>query len=75
MISNKLLKNYPSFRLQLHNLFSTEGFFEVAGESWTEWDINPRPLNSYKLKRFSFILNCQVVYVTRFCYICYAWLL
>ena len=24
----------------------TEGFFEVAIESWPEWDLNPRPLNS-----------------------------
>ena len=24
----------------------TERFFEVALESWPEWDLNPRPLNS-----------------------------
>ena len=24
----------------------TEGLFEVAIESWPEWDLNPRPLNS-----------------------------
>ena len=23
-----------------------EGFFEVTIESWPEWDLNPRPLNS-----------------------------
>ena len=23
-----------------------EGFLEVAIESWPEWDLNPRPLNS-----------------------------
>ena len=27
-------------------LFTTEGFFEVAIESWPDWDLNPRPLNS-----------------------------
>ena len=29
-------------------VFATEGFFEVAVaiESWPEWDLNPRPLNS-----------------------------
>ena len=27
-------------------LFTTEGFFEVAIESWPEWDLNPRPVNS-----------------------------
>ena len=27
-------------------VFTTEGFLEVAIESWPEWDLNPRPLNS-----------------------------
>ena len=27
-------------------VFTTEGFFEVAIESWPEWYLNPRPLNS-----------------------------
>ena len=27
-------------------VFITEGFLEVAIESWPEWDLNPRPLNS-----------------------------
>ena len=27
-------------------VFTTEGLFEVAMESWPEWDLNPRPLNS-----------------------------
>ena len=28
-------------------VFTTERLFvEVAIESWTEWDLNPRPLNS-----------------------------
>ena len=26
-----------------------EGFFEVAIESWPEWDLNPRPLNSVQI--------------------------
>ena len=25
---------------------TTDGFFEVAIESWPEWDLNPQPLNS-----------------------------
>ena len=24
-------------------VFTTEGLFEVAIESWPEWDLNPRP--------------------------------
>ena len=27
-------------------VFTTEGLFEVAIESWPEWDLNPGPLNS-----------------------------
>ena len=30
----------------IHMVFTTEGFWEVAIESWGEWDLNPRPLNS-----------------------------
>ena len=26
-------------------IFTTEGFFEVAIQSWSEWDSNPRLLN------------------------------
>ena len=27
-------------------VFAPEGLFEVAIESWPEWHLNPRPLNS-----------------------------
>ena len=27
-------------------VFTTEGLFEVAIESWPDWNLNPRPLNS-----------------------------
>ena len=27
-------------------VFTNEGLFEVAIESWSEWDLNPQPLNS-----------------------------
>ena len=29
-------------------VFPTEGLFEVAIESWLEWDLNPQPLNSFQ---------------------------
>ena len=32
--------------IYIYMVFITEGFFEVAIESWPEWDLNPRPLNS-----------------------------
>ena len=30
----------------MYMVFTTEEFLEVATESWPEWDLNPRPLNS-----------------------------
>ena len=27
-------------------VFTTEGLLEAAIGSWSEWDLNPRPLNS-----------------------------
>ena len=32
--------------IYVYMVFTTEGLFEVAIESWSEWDLNPRPLNS-----------------------------
>ena len=34
-------------------IFTAEGFFEVAIESWPEWDLNPRPLNSHSSRNES----------------------
>ena len=30
-------------------VFTTERLFEVAIESWPEWDLNPRPLHSVQM--------------------------
>ena len=35
--------------MYIYILFTTEGFFEVAIESWPEWDLNPIPLNSVQM--------------------------
>ena len=35
-------------------VFTTEGLFEVAIESWPGWDLNPRPLNSQLALRANF---------------------
>ena len=29
-------------------VFATDGFFEVAIESWPEWDLNPREMLRFK---------------------------
>ena len=30
----------------LQFVFTTEKFLEVAIEGWSEWDLNPQPMNS-----------------------------
>ena len=37
-------------------VFTTVGLFEVAIESWSEWDLNPRPLNSVQTLSLSLCL-------------------
>ena len=37
---------FTYLRIYIYMVFTTDGFFEVAIESWPEWDLNPRPLNS-----------------------------
>ena len=38
---------YAYAYVYIYNMvFATEEFFEIAIESWFEWDLNPRPLNS-----------------------------
>ena len=32
----------------IYMVFTTERFLEVAIESWPEWDLNPRALNSVR---------------------------
>ena len=41
-----ILYIYIYIYLYIYMVFITEGFFEVVIESWPEWDLNPRPLNS-----------------------------
>ena len=36
---------YIYIYMYIYVVFTTEGFFEVAVESWPDWDLNPRPLN------------------------------
>ena len=35
--------------IDIDMVFTTVGFFEVAIESWPEWDLNPRLLNSVQM--------------------------
>ena len=37
---------YIYIYIYIYMVFITEGFFEVATESWPEWDLNPGLLNS-----------------------------
>ena len=46
-------------------VFTTEGFSEVAIESWPEWDLNPRPLNSVYIYIYIYIYACAYINLTR----------
>ena len=35
--------------LQIFLQIITDGFFDIAIESWLEWDLNPGPLNSVQM--------------------------
>ena len=45
----------------------TEEFLEIAIESWSEWDLNPRPLNSAETLKL-IELSGQNIYI-RYIYI------
>ena len=46
-------------------VLTTEGFFEVAIESWPGWVLNPRPLDSVQTFRRSNRLGYQAMSSTR----------
>ena len=43
---NVYIYMYIYIYVYIFMVFTTKGLLEVAIESWTEWDLNPRPLNS-----------------------------
>ena len=46
---------YIYIYIYIYIVFTTEGLFEVAIESWPEWDLNPRLLDSVQtLYRLSY---------------------
>ena len=51
--------------LYIYMVFTTEGLFEVAIESWPEWDLNPRPLNSVSIyqKNISYISAFLIFFI------------
>ena len=52
MVYGKYIYIYHSIFMfiYIYMVFTTEGLFEVANiESWPEWDLNPRPLNSFQM--------------------------
>ena len=40
---------YICIYIYIYMVFTTEGLIEVAIESWHEWDLNPRLLNSIQM--------------------------
>ena len=49
-------------------VFSTEGFFEVAIESWPEWDLSLRPLNSVQALQPTELLDYIYIYIYIYMY-------
>ena len=41
-------EKFPGIVYTIPRVFTTEGFFVIAIESWPEWDLNPRPLNPFR---------------------------
>ena len=41
-------------------VFTTEGFLELAIESWPEWDLNPRPLNSVQ---YNYLVTLDMCFI------------
>ena len=64
------LNTYIYIHIYIHThinmVFITEGFLEVAIESWPEWDLNPRPMNSIQnlvaIKLRVLIVNTKQIY-------------
>ena len=46
----------------IHMVFTTEGFLEVAIQSWPKWDLNPQPLNS--IQKNTSVVN--TIYISSF---------
>ena len=36
---------YIYIYIHIYMVYTAEGFFEVATESWPQWNLNPQPLN------------------------------
>ena len=44
-------------------VFTTEGFLEVAIESWPEWDLNSRPLRMSSTRSQSQLCTATPIYI------------
>ena len=49
----------------LHMVFTTDELFEVATESWPEWDVNPQPLKFVQRLYLAELLSRKIS-VTKF---------
>ena len=54
--------------MSTYMVFTTEGFLEVAIESWPEWVLNPRPLNSFQTSnRLSYQAMSSTCFQSQLC--------
>ena len=47
--------------IHIHGIHHCRGFFERAIEGWSEWDLNPRPLNPLPTKLRPLQLSYQTM--------------
>ena len=47
-------------------VFATEELLEVAIENWSEWDLNPQPLNSVQMVNLTYQ---AIIYIYIYIYI------
>ena len=53
---------------QMQMVYTTEPFLEVAIEGWSEWDLNPQPLNSVQTLKPT-ELTGHYIYINIYIYI------
>ena len=49
--------------IYIYMVFTTDGFLEVAIESWPEWDLNPRPLRMSSTRSQSQLCTATPIYI------------
>ena len=58
---------------QIQMVFTNEEFLEIAIKSWSEWDLNPQPLNSVQTLKPAELSRYYIIYI--YIYILYIYII